>query len=99
MFILKQYFIYAFDATDDSALERRMAARPAHLVGAKALKSNGNFCLGGAILDDDGKMIGSVMILQFESTEEFEHWQTHEPYITSGVWDRIEIRPFRVAEV
>lgn len=96
---MKQYIITAFDFTDDGALERRLKVRPNHLAIAKKLKENGNFVLGGAMLNDKGKMIGSTMILQFETTVEFEAWQENEPYVTQKIWDKVEIKPFKVADV
>lgn len=94
-----QYNIYALDFTDAGALERRMVARGAHLDGARALKAQGNFILGGAILDENGKMIGSNLILQFESEEALENWKASEPYILERVWEKVEIRPFKVAAI
>ena len=94
-----QYIVYAWDGTDDSALERRMNARPAHFEYARKLKSENNFILGGAMLDDAGKMIGSTMVVQFESEEGLKVWLEEEPYVNGKVWEKIEIRPFRVAAV
>jgi len=96
---MKQYVIITHDGRDEDAPDRRMAARPKHLDGARKLKAEGRYVSGGAILDDDGNMKGSVMILQFETEEEFREWYAHEPYITDGVWKSIEVKPFRVAEV
>jgi len=96
---MKQYLIIARDGKDDEALNRRKEARPLHLVGAKKLKENGNFVIGGAILDDENNMRGSIMIVQFESQEDFQIWYNNEPYITKGVWKTIEVKPFRVADV
>lgn len=96
---MNQYVITAFDFTDEDALQRRMAARPHHFERAKELKLTGNFIKGGAMLNDEGKMIGSVMLMQFENDEEMEVWKQGEPYIVGKVWDRIEIRPFKVADV
>ncbi|WP_435357097.1 YciI family protein [Emticicia sp. SJ17W-69] len=96
---MKQYVIVAQDGRDEAALERRMAARPEHLAGAKALKEKGNFVVGGAMLDDNDKMIGSVMILQFESDEKMQEWYDNEPYIKDGVWKFVEVKPFRVANI
>jgi uncharacterized protein YciI len=73
--------------------------RPHHLDGARELKASGNFIIGGAMLNDEGKMIGSVMILQFETEEELQAWQQSEPYITQGVWETVDIKPFKVADV
>ena len=96
---MNQYLITGYDYTDDGALERRMNVRPHHLDGAKALKASGNFVLGGAMLNDDGKMIGSTLILQFENEEELEAWKQGEPYITQKVWETVDVKPFKVAQV
>jgi uncharacterized protein len=96
---MKQYVIIARDGNDPDALQRRMNARPDHLAGAAALKANHQFVIGGAMLNDAGQMEGSVMIVQFETEEAFKHWYNNEPYIVSGVWKTIEVKPFRVAQV
>ena len=96
---MKQYVIIAYDDSDHQAPERRAEARPQHLAGARELKANNHFITGGAILDDNGRMTGSVMIVQFHTEEEFNQWYAEEPYIAKGVWKHIEVKPFRVADV
>jgi len=96
---VKQYLIIAQDGKDEDALNRRKEVRPLHLAGAKMLKGNGNFIIGGAMLDEENNMQGSIMIVQFETQEDFQRWYDNEPYITQGVWKTIEVKPFRVAEV
>jgi len=96
---MKQYLIIAQDGKDEGALERRKNIRPVHLAGARKLKENNNFVIGGAMMDDNSNMRGSIMIVQFETEEEFKNWYDNEPYITGGVWKEIEVKPFRVAEV
>lgn len=96
---MQQYIIYAWDETDEQAPERRMSIRPAHFDGARKLKSAGNFIIGGAILNDEEKMIGSMMVVQFETKEQLQQWLDTEPYITGKVWQKIDIRPFKVADV
>ncbi len=96
---MQQYVIIAQDGTDDNALDRRLGVRSKHLEGAKQLKEQNNFVMGGAMLNAEGKMCGSVMIVQFETKEEFDHWYANEPYIVGGVWKTIEVKPFKVADV
>jgi uncharacterized protein YciI len=96
---MNQYLITAYDHTDEGAFDRRMGVRPHHLDGAKELKAKGNYVLGGAMLNEEGKMIGSTMILQFENEEELEAWQQSEPYITQKIWESVDIKPFKVANV
>jgi uncharacterized protein YciI len=96
---MQQYIVYAWDGADEQALERRMNARPAHFNNSRRIKANDNFIIGGAILNDEGNMIGSVMVVQFETKEELQQWVDTEPYITGKVWEKIDIRPFKVADV
>lgn len=96
---MNQYVIIARDGTDEQAIDRRMAARSTHLAGVKTLKDNNQYISGGAILDDSGKMVGSVMITQFETDQEMQAWYNSEPYITHNVWQTIEVKSFRVANV
>jgi len=96
---MNQYLVTAYDYTDTEALQRRMNVRPHHLDGARDLRANGNYVLGGAILNEDGKMIGSVMIVQFETEEALEAWKQSEPYITQKIWESVDVKPFRVADV
>jgi uncharacterized protein YciI len=96
---MNQYLITAYDYTNEGAFARRMNVRPHHLDGAKDLKAKGNYVLGGAMLNDEGKMIGSTMILQFNNEEELLAWQQSEPYITQKIWESVDIKPFKVASV
>ena len=96
---MQQYLIHAWDGTDELALDRRLKARPAHFERARQLKADGNFVLGGAMLSDEGKMIGSTLVVQFETKNELQAWLDTEPYITGKVWEKINISPFRVADV
>jgi uncharacterized protein YciI len=96
---MKQYLIIAYDGIDAEASERRKKIRPFHLAGAKILKEKNQFITGGAILNNEEQMIGSAMIVQFETAEDFQEWYKNEPYIKEGVWQKIEVKPFRVAEL
>ena len=96
---MKQYLITAYDYTDVDALERRMNVRPHHFDTARQLKESGNFITGGAILNGEGKMIGSVMIMQFETDEELDAWKQGEPYITQKVWETFDVKPFKLAQL
>ena len=94
---MNQYLITGYDYTDEGALQRRLDVRPHHLDGAQELRDNGNYVMGGAILDDAGKMIGSVMVLQFTTEEELEAWKQKETYITAKIWETVDVKPFKVA--
>ncbi len=96
---MKQYVIHAFDDTDSEALNRRLAVRQAHFENMSPYKAAGNFILGGAMLDEEGNMIGSTVVLQFESDAAFQSYLDSEPYVQHKVWVDIKIFPFKTATV
>ena len=90
-----QFLVTALDYTDTDAPGRRQANREAHLAGATRLLAEGNILSAGAILDDDGKMIGSTLHMEFNDRSQLEAWLERDPYITGKVWEKIEIRQAR----
>jgi uncharacterized protein YciI len=94
-----EFLLIAYDGTDPGAENRRMNARPVHLEGIEDLKKTGEFLLGGAILNDDGKMIGSAILYDFPDRAALDERLKNEPYITEGVWKEIKIAPFRLAKI
>jgi uncharacterized protein len=92
-----QFLIIAHDGTDEGALDRRMAVREAHLKSARERAASGMTIMGGAMLDDDGKMIGSASVVEVESRAELDAWLEADPYVTGDVWRNITVTPFRRA--
>ncbi|SMD04555.1 hypothetical protein SAMN02746065_12419 [Desulfocicer vacuolatum DSM 3385] len=93
-----QFIVTGYDGTDDKALDRRMAAREAHLAMAGDMHKKGRWLYAAAILDEAGKMMGSMIVCDFDSREAMEaEWLNSEPYVTGKVWERIEIKKAQVA--
>ncbi len=92
-----RYVLIARDGTDPEAKARRLAARPAHLERVGPFVDRGRILIGGAILDDAGDMVGSVMLFDFATREELDGWIAEDPYVTGEVWKEIEVRDFRPA--
>jgi uncharacterized protein len=91
----QQYVIIAYDGTDADALQRRLAVREKHLETVSKLKADGHFIEGGAILDEQGKMTGSVVFVNFPSRAALDIWLNNDPYVTGNVWQKIDVQPFR----
>jgi uncharacterized protein len=94
-----QFLLIAYDGTDPDAENRRLKVRQEHLDKISNLKRNGEFLLGGAILTDEGKMIGSMILYEFPDRKALDERLKDEPYFTTGVWGKIEIKPFRLAKI
>jgi len=93
-----QFVITAFDHVDPEARKRRADVRPRHLARLMVL-ADARVLSGGAILDDAGEVVGSSMHVEFPDRDALDAWLVHEPYITARVWDQIDIRPFRQADL
>lgn len=90
-----QFIITAHDG--ENMLEKRMEVRPRHLEGMAKLGRR-VVCAGG-LLDEAGRMKGSVLILDLESREELDAYLKDEPYVAAGVWERIEVETMNVVLV
>ena len=75
------------------ALALRMATREAHL--AFIASRPGELKLGGPFLDATGDMAGSLMILEAPDLAGAEAFHAADPYRQAGLFERVEIKPFR----
>jgi hypothetical protein len=91
------FAVIAKDGTDTAAPARRMAVRAQHLEGIRPLVEAGTVLLGGALLNEAGGMIGSMMLLEAESEAAARAILERDVYTTGGVWEHYELHPFRIA--
>ena len=91
-----QFLVLGHDGADAKALERRLAARDSHLALGDTLREAGRLLYAAAILDEKEKMVGSVLICEFNSRQDLDDWLKIEPYVIGKVWEKIEIRPCKV---
>ena len=94
--------LYAIIAEDvPGSLDKRLAARPAHLERLKALQDAGKMILAGpcpAIDSPDpgpAGFTGSLIVAEFDSLASAEAWLREDPYVQQGVFARTTVRPFR----
>ena len=87
-----QFVIRAYDGK--RMLEKRMEVRPRHLEGMERIRQH-VVCAGG-LLDDEGKMKGSMLVMEFESRQELDEYLANEPYVLEHVWEKIEVEPINV---
>lgn len=85
-----QFIIKAYDGRDEGALERRMAARAEHLENIKKVKEKGSVVCAGGIIEN-GKPVGSFLIMDFAEKELFDDYLASEPYIKHGVWKDVQV--------
>ena len=87
-----KFLIKAYDG--ECMLEKRMAVRPRHLEGMKKLLDH-IVCAGG-LLDDEGNMKGSALVMEFPDRASLDAYLASEPYVVEHVWDRVEVEVMNV---
>ena len=75
-------------------LARRMAAREAHLAYAREHMSM--IKVAGPLLDEAGDMAGSMFIIEAPDKAAVEAFSAADPYRLADVFERVEIRPWRI---
>ena len=94
--------LYAIISTDtENSLEKRMSVRPKHIERLNQLKSDGRLVIAGphpAIDNNDpgeAGYTGSLVIAQFDSLEEAQSWANDDPYMESGAYESVIVKPFK----
>lgn len=70
------------------ALALRMENRAEHLA---YVDKTGVVAQAGPLMDDDGGMIGSLIILDVADRAAAQAWTDADPYALAGLFDRVEI--------
>ena len=90
-----EFLLIAYDGNDEEALNRRLAVREQHINFFDEYRRQGIFKYGCAILDENQKMIGSMIVCEFQSMKELEEtWLSREPYVLGNVWKALTSNPF-----
>ncbi len=72
------------------ALELRQATRPAHLEFLAPF----DIPVGGPLLDADGQMCGSCLVLEVPDREAAEAFIAGDPYGKAGLFETVELHEF-----
>jgi len=93
---------YAIRGTDvPNSLDKRKAARPAHIARLETLRDAGRLLLSGPFpaidAEDPGPAgyTGSLIVAEFDSLEDARTWAQADPYVAAGVYATVDVTPFR----
>lgn len=93
------YLIEGYDGPQ--GVEKRPDARPAHMARLVELRDAGRLLLAGPCPAIDAAdpgpagFSGSAVVAQFQSLQAARAWAEADPYVAAGVYDRVEVRPFK----
>jgi uncharacterized protein YciI len=93
------YMIYAQDI--EKSLDKRMAARPAHIARLKVLASEERLLIAGPTPSVDSEepgdagFSGSLVVAEFDSLEAAKAWADADPYVAAGVYEQVTVKPYK----
>lgn len=83
------FVIIGHDGPDGAKL--RPSVRPRHLAYVGPVAENGKMVIGGPFTDGSG----SLIIVDMENEAAVREFSSNDPYVREGVFERVEIKPFR----
>ena len=86
------YAVHYLDKTD--AGDIRQQHREAHIAYRKGL--GGNLLLAGPLLSEDGKPVGSLVMLEAGSLEEAKRIAQSDPYAAAGLFYQILVHGYKI---
>ncbi|MBU2885103.1 YciI family protein [Gilvimarinus agarilyticus] len=95
------YAIICEDVKDSKPL--RAKSRAAHMARLHELRDLGRLILAGAFPAVDANepgaagVTGSLIVAEFDSLSEAQDWADSDPFYTSGVYQKISVKPYKKA--
>ena len=92
------YAVICEDAPE--SLDKRKAARPAHLARLTKLRDEGRLMLAGPFPAIDSPdpgaagFAGSLIIAEFDTLADATAWADMDPYRDAGVYTGVTVKPF-----
>jgi uncharacterized protein YciI len=94
--------LYAVISQDvENSLEKRIAVRPAHIERLNILKNEGRLILAGPhpAIDNnepgEAGFTGSLVVAEFDSLADAQAWADADPYLASGAYESVVVKPFK----
>jgi len=94
--------LYAVISQDvENSLEKRMSVRPTHIERLNILKNEGRLILAGPhpAIDNnepgEAGFTGSLVVAEFDSLEDAQAWADADPYMASGAYKSVVVKPFK----
>lgn len=85
----------------ENSLDKRLAARPAHLARLQDLQQAGRLLLAGpfpaidAVDPGPAGFTGSLIVAEFTDQGSARRWADADPYVSAGVYASVTVQPFR----
>lgn len=86
------FVVHALDA--QGMAQMRAENRSAHRARLRSHEHLLKVHVGGPILNEDGEMCGTMLVVEADTRSEVENYLEGDPYVTAGVYASISIHPY-----
>lgn len=86
------YAVYCKDK--QGGLQLRLNNRAAHLAFLEGYRDK-VVLVGPLMTEDRQSMIGSLLVMDFKERHEVDAFLAEDPYAKAGVFEEVEVHPFR----
>ena len=86
------FVIHALDAP--GMTEVRLTNRPAHRARLRQHDHPVRVRIGGPLLDNEGQMCGTMLVIEATDRAEVEDYLAKDPYMLAGVYQNVSLRAF-----
>jgi uncharacterized protein len=80
-------------APGDGPTAARQTLLPAHLAHVESTLDQ--IFVAGPLLDGEGAMVGSLLVLNVADVAAAKAYMARDPYHDGGIWDQIDYRPYK----
>lgn len=87
------FVLHCLDKAD--SLDLRMATRERHLAWVQGRL--GDIKIAGPMFDDEGRMAGSMFILDVADKAAAEAFSAADPYTQAGLWRQVQLNPVKIS--
>jgi len=92
------YLFQALDHPGEQTRARRAAARGDHMKQLHELHARGHIHDAGALLDDAGNIIGSLIIYEARDIDQARSFAAADPFAREGIWAQNSVRSYRAVQ-
>lgn len=89
---MPHFVVHAFDAP--GMTKERLTNRPAHRARLRAHDQPITVRIGGPLLNDEGQMCGTMLVIEAADREAVADYLAKDPYMLAGVYQKVSILAF-----
>ena len=93
-----KFSVIAWDVRGPEGVALRDEFRDAHMEMITRRFEAGEVVLGAGFYDDEGRVRGSLVVLDLPSRADVDAYLEEEPFMTHGLWATVEVNELKIPD-